>query len=79
MGKLVIEDTHHKDQDAKLPLHSLIKTVICQFVSADKHQWLFVCFTHGSLCIDEAFHSSFMQTRQVHYIGSISLGTNLLQ
>ena len=66
MGKLVISDTHHKDQDAKRPLHPLIETVTCQPVAMDKHQRLSVCLVHSNLHINEVSYFLFIQIRQVH-------------
>ena len=66
MGKLVIDDTYHKDQNAKRPLHTLIDTVSHQFMATDKHQQLFVCVMHGSLCIDKISYFFFTRIRLVH-------------
>ena len=66
MDKLVINDTHHEDQDAKRPLLPLNEIVTHLFVATDKHQRLFICLVHGSLHIDEVSHFSFTRTRQVH-------------
>ena len=70
VDKLVINDTHHEDQDTKRLLHPLFEIVTHQFTAMDKHQQLFICLVHGSLHIDEVFHFSFIQTRQVHRIES---------
>ena len=56
MDKLVINDTHYEDQDAKSPLHPLNKTVTHQFVATDKHQRLFIYLVRGNLHIDEVSH-----------------------
>ena len=67
---MVINDTHHEDQDAKRPLLPLNEIVTHLFVATDKHQRLFICLVHGSLHIDEVSHFSFTRTRQVHHMES---------
>ena len=63
MDKLVINDTHHKDQDAKRPLLPLNEIVTHLFMATDKHQRLFICLVHGSLHIDEVSHFFFYMNK----------------